>query len=124
MAVKKAREKPPKPPRTNQSLYTSPARVQVCGGCRRPVWAGYVDGLRVRVDPVALAAADVMMAMIVRRRLYLKMTTCLVALDDDRMGLTARWPTMAQHSCKTPIRVPGRAPVTRAPLPGADVPPY
>ena len=124
MAAKKTTTKTPKPPRTNQALYTGPARVQICGGCRRPVWAGYVDGLRVRVDPGVLAAADLVMAMIVRRRVYVKMTTCLVALDEDRMGLTERWPVMAAHSCRAPVRVSGRAPVTRAPLPGVDVPPY
>lgn len=124
MATKKTPKKATKPARITQALHTSPARLQVCPGCRRQVWAGYVDGLRVRVEAVPLAAADLVMAMLVQRRLYLKMADTLALLNDDRMGLTARYPVMAAHSCAAPIRVSPKPAVTRAALPGTDPPPY
>ncbi len=88
---------------SGQHLISTPLGALACHRCGAVVLAAMVEGLRVRVDPVALTAPEILAATIAARPLY--RLICggreLVPLAPPQRAamIRVRGPTMPQHRC-------------------------
>lgn len=84
-------------------LISTPVTASRCHRCGAVVLGAMAEGLRARVDPVALSAAEILAATISGRRLY--RLICggreLVPLAPPQRAaiMRIRGPTMPQHIC-------------------------
>lgn len=85
-------------------MITTTVTGIICGRCRQPLLTGYAEGLRARVDPVAINRAGLIAAILAGRWTYRLTRTGLVHLDQDRIpSTTIRGPMVTTHKCGHPI---------------------
>jgi hypothetical protein len=87
-------------PHHRQHLTTTPATVQTCPRCHRPVLYGLAEGLPARVDIQPLTPAGERHALRAGRWTYTLTRTGLVHRDADRRAdPTLAQPVLAAHDC-------------------------
>lgn len=85
-------------------LHTSPVAATICPRCQAPILTGWAEGLRARVDPVAINRAGLITAILTSRPTYRLTRGGLVHLDQDRIGSRSiHGPMVATHRCGQPI---------------------
>lgn len=85
-------------------MITTTVTAAICPHCRQLILTGIAEGLRARVDPVAINRAGLITAILAGRWTYRLTRAGLVHLDQERIRATnIHGPTVATHKCDQPI---------------------
>jgi hypothetical protein len=85
-------------------LQTTPVAVTGCPRCRQPILTGVAEGIRARVDPVAINHTGLIAAILAGRDVYRLTRAGLVLLDQDRIkSQSIHGPMVTAHKCGHPI---------------------
>jgi hypothetical protein len=84
-------------------MITTKVIVDTCVRCKQPVLTGYAEGIRARVDLVAINRAGLIAAILAGHPTYRLTRVGLVELDADRINSrTISGPMVTAHRCGQP----------------------
>src|SRR3954464_8100562 len=84
-------------------MITTKVTVAACPRCKQPTLTGYAEGIRARVDPVAISRAGLIAAILSGHPTYRLTRVGLVELDADRINSQfIRGPMVTAHRCGQP----------------------
>ncbi|MGI5155790.1 hypothetical protein [Microbispora sp. CA-102843] len=118
-----------------EHFISTPALLDTCHHCGRPILTAHSEGLLARADPTPITPADELAALIAGRRTYdihpmgLPRKPYLVHRSQFRIRAPRKWAVVAEHQCPPgPHFPPPRKPAVHLEIPTGpptpETPPY